>query len=98
MAYNDQQGPSRYWIKEVFDEFLVVEDGAEDYAYYQVDYTKSDESINFTPRGEWPLGKYEFVTISKSASESEEKGQGTLPSGQTLEIEIEQEQLEIAMA
>jgi HK97 family phage prohead protease len=102
-AYNATEGPSKFWIKEIFDEFLVVQDYEVDSSYYQVGYTKADESISFTPRGEWIAGKYVFVTVSDSESspdeddeEEEEEDQGT--EGKTLEVDIELEQLAIELA
>jgi len=104
LAYNAEQDAmaSRYYVKEVFDEYLVVEDSAADYSYYQVNYTKTEESISFTPRGEWVAGKYEFVAVSKSESEDESEDESVQSnqgdSSKALEIEIELEQLAISMA
>ena len=92
-AYNSEQ-EYKYWIKEVFDEFLVVEDGAADYAFYQVNYEKSEDTISFAPRGEWTAGKYEFVAVSKSEPTMEDQGDPE----KVLAIEIELEQLAIHLA
>lgn len=91
-AYERPDGTSTYWIKEVFDGFLVVEDYEAESSYYQVNYTKSENTISFTPRGEWVVGKYIFV--AESASTPDDQGD----QAKMLEIEIELEQMNIELA
>ena len=78
-----------YYVKEVFEDHLVVTDwDSADRVCFKVPYTVSDEDVvNFTPRAEWVEGEYVFVERPKAAKEVS-----------IVAIEIEQSLIEIALA
>ena len=58
--YNPRGGPYNYWVREVYDEYVIVE-ASKARECYQVLYTLKDEEAVFSLKGEWVLGKYMFV-------------------------------------
>lgn len=90
-AYNPPEGPYSYWIKETFDEYIVVE--APDVSpstYFRVDYTLDDDGVEFSPRGEWISGEYVFVAQKEPADTSQTET--------AVEIAMAQIEIELAMS
>ena len=80
-----------YWVKEVFDGYLVTE-VTESSELFKVAYTLLDDVVEFTPRGEWIKGVYEFIEIEEGeVSVEEEKDWESL----LLEVDMERELIEI---
>lgn len=91
-AFNLSYNPGdsyRYWVKEVFGEFLIAEVSGER-TFFKVSYTTDDDTVEFAPRGEWVRGDYTFVERSKTEKDVDET-QGN--QGKLLEIEMEQVQM-----
>lgn len=69
LAYNPKEGSYRYWIKEHFDEYIVVEEvGIKTYFKVTYTYNEADGIIEFAPRSNWVAGDYVFVERKKPAS------------------------------
>lgn len=66
--YNSPNGPWRYWVNTVYDEYLIVcyesETGSQ---YYQIAYSENGDAYNFAPMGEWIEGQYEFTPGSEKS-------------------------------
>jgi len=100
-AYNNNSEFSPvYWVKEVFDKYIVVEDYDQSDLAYQVGYTYEEELISFTPQAEWVLGKYVFIPNSKEDPEEDdedEEDEEDEDSTKALKLQIEMEQIGILL-
>ena len=67
-AYNPKDWPYDYWVKEVLDGFVVVE-ASGSRVYYRVTYALKEDTVIFSPRGEWISGEYVFVSEEKEEIE-----------------------------
>lgn len=81
-----------YWTKEVAEDFLVVEVRKTN-EIFKVAYFVVEDRFEFTPRGEWVKGVYEFIeTEEEEVTVDEEKHQKAM----LLELDVELGLLEIA--
>jgi len=93
--HNPAQGPYHYWIKEVFDEYLIVEAVEGLRKYYKVAYKFLDAdagSVEFSPRSSWILGDFVFIEHKPDSSTQGAKEQVLI-----LDIEMEQSDIELAI-
>lgn len=73
--YNPPNDPWEYWVREVYDEYLIIHhDSGSGSEYFQVAYTRNDEEIIFAPRGEWIGGAYVFVSGKAKKEYSPDRG------------------------
>ncbi len=80
-----------YWVKEVFETHLIAEATQTD-ELFKVEYTLTEDLVEFTPKGEWIKGTYEFIETSIS----EEVVNGTKYwESLLLELDVERELIEI---
>ena len=60
MAWNDQfnRRADEVWAWDVFDDYVIIQDGG---THYRVDYTTTDDLIEFADRTEWVKVKREWI-------------------------------------
>lgn len=85
--YNSSDGPWYYWVKTVFDEYVIVEHESEAGAstkWYQIAYSRGvDGRISFAPKAKWIEGKFVFqppsLEVVKGGAGSGHFGHGGRP-------------------
>jgi len=64
-----------YWVTEVFEGYLIVEDYS-DYALYKVTYTESGDGYEFAEKDAWVKVEVEYVEKEAPPMEKKEEAQG----------------------
>jgi hypothetical protein len=59
--YQQPEHVSDCYIREIYDEYVIVENGGK---LYKVTYTKTDKEITFAPRDQWQAVKIDYVDMS----------------------------------
>lgn len=57
--------PARPWVKEIFDSYVIAEEGDGD-VYYRIPYVRGGDTYTFAARPDWVQGAYVFVEGAKS--------------------------------
>jgi len=95
-----ETGPWRYYVRETFDDYVIVDARDEEYDCYRVAYSRNENGdITFAPRESWVGGTYQFVPGAKAASgadsnrerATDEAGPVNPPTSEmltTLELEL----------
>lgn len=71
MQYNPPGMMGMYWVREVWDDYLVTMCCADhsETQFFQVPYTRDGDNIVFAPRAEWVEGEYVFVPMAEASGE-----------------------------
>jgi len=95
-----ETGYWRYYVRETFDGYVIVDARDEEYDCYRVAYSRNENGdITFAPRESWVGGTYQFVPGAKAASgadsnrerATDEAGPVNPPTSEmltTLELEL----------
>lgn len=59
--YQQPEQESYFYIREIYDEYVIVDNGGK---LYKVTYTKTDKEITFAPRDQWQAVKIDYVDMS----------------------------------
>ena len=60
-AYSQPSTDSYYYIREIYDEYVIVDDGGK---LFKVSYTKTDDGLTFEARDKWQAVKIDYVDMS----------------------------------
>ena len=73
-AFGNPYGPSDYWVREVFDDYVIASCDRMPFPYYQIGYSRNESGeIVFAPMGEWVGGDYVFAAGKKSINPISDK-------------------------
>ncbi len=103
--FNDD-GPVDYWVREVYDDHLIVmgcreRERRRKPEIWKVPYTAEEDIVNFAPKDRWVLGEYVFMPVAtagdSSASMSANNETTEAKEGRVLTLQLDAEPLREAV-